>query len=390
MPNSSHAPAASGRRDEAARAGGLFGRLMPRGSLARHLVQRLLPALVILVLIDLVATWFMTRGITVNAWLLRDLFWTMVFSQVFLVILFAWVLISGIRSELASINRLSDEIRQRSVDDLQPLDQTGLPTEIAPLVIRFNGLLRGLDDAMQAQRRFIGHAAHQLRTPLAGLKLESELMLARDLPDDVRERAERIKQVSDRMIRLGQQLLILARADHSARPRDRFTRMDLCEWMRHAGSEWLGAARERRLDLQLTAPDGPVWIDGDPLLLSELLGNLIDNALRYGAGATRVTLRIAANPPSFTVEDDGAGIDTEDGERVFEAFYRSAGASQEGSGLGLAIVREIARAHGAWWKLASRPDFPGTRVTIVFPGPRRGARLTRNESADDSAYAKQS
>lgn len=363
---------------------------MPRGSLARHLVQRLLPALVILVLIDLVATWFMTRGITANAWLLRDLFWTMVFSQVFLVILFAWVLISGIRSELASINRLSDEIRQRSVDDLQPLDQTGLPTEIAPLVIRFNGLLRGLDDAMQAQRRFIGHAAHQLRTPLAGLKLESELMLARDLPDDVRERAERIKQVSDRMIRLGQQLLILARADHSARPRDRFTRMDLCEWMRHAGSEWLGAARERRLDLQLTAPDGPVWIDGDPLLLGELLGNLIDNALRYGAGATRVTLRIAANPPSFTVEDDGAGIDAEDGERVFEAFYRSAGASQEGSGLGLAIVREIARAHGAWWKLASRPEFPGTRVTIVFPGPRRGARLTRNESADDSAYAKQS
>uniref|UniRef100_UPI0033409650 sensor histidine kinase n=1 Tax=Castellaniella defragrans TaxID=75697 RepID=UPI0033409650 len=360
---------------------------MPRGSLARHLVQRLLPALMILVLIDLVATWFMTRGIAANAWLLRDLFWTMVFSQVFLVILFAWVLISGIRSELASINRLSNEIRQRSVDDLQPLDQTGLPTEIAPLVIRFNGLLQGLDDAMQAQRRFIGHAAHQLRTPLAGLKLESELMLARDLPEDVRTRAERIKQVSDRMIRLGEQLLILARADRSARPRDCFMRLDLCEWMRQAGAEWLGAARSRQLDLQLVAPDGPVWVDGDPLLLGELLGNLIDNALRYGKGATRVTLRIAANPPSFAVEDDGAGIDAGDVERVFEAFYRSASASAEGSGLGLAIVREIAGAHGAWWKLTSRPDFPGTRVTIVFPGPRRGARLTRAELAEGTEYA---
>jgi len=381
VPNSTNpAGAPAPQPDDVARPAGLFGRLMPRGSLARHLVQRLLPALVILVLIDLVATWFITRGITSNAWLLRDLFWTMVFSQVFLVILFAWVLVSGIRSELASINRLSDDIRQRSVDDLQPLDQTGLPTEIAPLVIRFNGLLVGLDDAMQAQRRFIGHAAHQLRTPLAGLKLESELMLARDLPEDVRARAERIKQVSDRMIRLGQQLLILARADRSARPSDRFTRLDLCEWMRHAGSEWLAAARERRLELQLAAPDGPVWIDGDPLLLGELLGNLIDNALRYGKDATTVTLRIAANPPSFTVEDDGAGIGAEDVERVFEAFYRSAGVSVEGSGLGLAIVREIAGAHGAWWKLASRPDFPGTRVTIVFPGPRRGARLTRIES----------
>ncbi len=353
---------------------------MPKGSLARHLVRRLVPALVILVLIDLVATWFITQGVTANAWRLRDLVWVMVFSQVFLVILFAWVLVSGIRSELASINRLSDEIRRRSVDDLQPLDQTGLPTEVAPLVIRFNGLLQGLDDALQAQRRFIGHAAHQLRTPLAGLKLESELMLARDLPDDVRARAERIKQVSDRMIRLGQQLLILARADRSARPSDRFVRLDLCEWMRHAGADWLAAARQEQVELQLSAPTEPVWIDGDPLLLGELLGNLIDNALRYGKGATRVTLRIAVNPPSFSVEDDGVGINTGDVERVFEAFYRSADASIEGSGLGLAIVREIAAAHGGWWKVASRPEFPGTRVMIVFPGPRRGARLTRAET----------
>lgn len=352
---------------------------MPRGSLARHLVRRLLPALVILVAVDLVATWFMTRGMAMDVWLLRDLFWVMVFSQIFLVILFAWVLISGIRSELASINRLSDEIRQRSIDDLQPLDQEGLPTEVAPLVTHFNGLLQGLDDAMQAQRRFIAHAAHQLRTPLSGLKLESELMLARELPEDVRVRAERIKRVSDRMIRLGQQLLVLARADTSTRPRDRFQRVDLCEWMRHAGAEWLWAARERKLELQLVAPEAPVWVDADPLLLGELLGNLIDNALRYGQGASAVTLRIATNPPSFTVEDDGVGIDGQDIERVFEAFYRATAVDSGGSGLGLAIVQEIARAHGAWWKLSSRPDFSGTRVMIVFPGPRRGAHLTRIE-----------
>ncbi|MGP1615171.1 MAG: sensor histidine kinase, partial [Pollutimonas bauzanensis] len=85
------------------------------------------------------------------------------------------------------------------------------------------------------------------------------------------------------------------------------------------------------------------------------------------------------NPPSLTVEDDGPGIEPEDSERVFEAFYRSSRAAAGGSGLGLAIVREIARAHGAWWNLTSRPAFPGTRITVVFPGPRIGAKLRRQE-----------
>src|SRR5690606_18401669 len=160
---------------------GLFERMMPQGSLARHLVRRLLPALAIIAVIDLLATWFLTGVIHPQPWVLRDLFWMMVLTQGFLVVLFAWVLIAGIRSELASINHLADEIRRRSIEDLQPLDLEGLPSEIAPLVLHFNDLLVRLDDSVQAQRRFIGHAAHQLRTPLAGLKVESELMLGQDL-----------------------------------------------------------------------------------------------------------------------------------------------------------------------------------------------------------------
>jgi len=365
------------RRDRQAL--GLFERLMPQDSLARRLVRRLLPAFFILVAIDLLATWFMTGVIRPQPWLLRDLFWVMLLTQGFLVVLFVWVLISGIRLELTSINRLADQIRQRSIEDLQPLDLAGLPSEIAPLVLHFNDLLLRLDDSVQAQRRFIGHAAHQLRTPLAGLKLESELMLGQDLAEDVRMRAGRIKSVTDHMIRMGQQLLVLARADHAARPQDSFVRLDLCEWMRQAGSDWLDRAREHALELQLSAPDEPIWVDGDPVLLGELLGNLIDNALRYGRGASRIHLRVMANPPSFSVEDDGSGIEAEDLERVFEAFYRAADAGSGGAGLGLAIVREIARAHGAWWKIISRPAFPGTRITLIFPGPRRGACLTRAE-----------
>jgi len=354
-------------------------RLAPRGSLARHLVVRLMPAVLVLILMDVVVTWYFTGTISVEEWLERDLFWAMLFSQLVLLLVFGWVLINGIRSGLDSVNRLSQELSQRSIDDLQPLETAELSSEIAPLISHINDLLSRLDDAVQAQRRFVGHAAHQLRTPLTGLRLECELMLAGDLPQDVRERAERIKSVNDRMIRLGQQLLVLARADSSTRPQDSFVRSDLNEWVRSSAAEWVPQARAAGLDLEFTAADEPVWVDIDPLLMEELLGNLIDNALRYGQGASAIRIQVGTNPPSLTVEDDGPGMAPEESERVFEAFYRAPGSLAGGSGLGLAIVREIARAHGGWWNLQSRPGFPGTRVTVVLPGPRKGARLNRLE-----------
>ena len=356
-----------------------FLALLQRGSLARHLILRLVPPVLVLVALDLIVTWVVTSRINLSVWVLHDIFWVLLLSQVFLVLLIAGVLIAGVRSGLKSINRLSEEINQRSIDDLQPLDITGLTTEVAPVVTRINDLLLRLNDSMQAQKRFIGHAAHQIRTPLSGLKLESELMLAGDLPDDVRERAQRIKFVTDRMIRLGQQLLVLARADSSIRPQDSFQRLDLAEWARLSASEWIPATRAEHIDLQLLAPEDPIWVDADPLLLEEMLSNLIDNALRYGTGAHYIRIQVGAMPPSLVVEDDGVGIDVDDRERVFEAFYRSPRARAGGSGLGLAIVREIARAHGGWWSLASRPEFSGTRISVVFPGPRKGTNLTRHE-----------
>lgn len=351
-----------------------------RGSLARHLIVRLLPAIVVLIVLDLGVTWFMARQATVDQHLLREIFWTMLLGQLVLITVFSWAVLSGVRSGLSSVHRLSKQLELRSIDDLQPLDAEGLPTEILPLVTHVNDLLLRLDSSMQAQKRFIGHAAHQLRTPLSALKLESELMLAADLPEEVHQQAQRIKTVTDRMIRMGQQLLVLARADESARPQDSFVRLDLCEWARASGGEWIPMARARHVDMQLNAPSQPVWIDADPVLLNEMLSNLIDNALRYGAAGGQVRLKVSANPPSLIIHDNGAGIAREDVSRVFDAFYRSAKAGSPGSGLGLAIVREIARAHGGWWSLASRPDVDGTRIAVVFPGPRIGARLTRHDS----------
>lgn len=332
-----------------------------------------------LVAVDLTVTWVITSRINLAVWVLRDIFWMMLAGQVLLVALIAWVLVSGVRSGLRSFNALSEEIRERSIDDLQPLRVDGVATEIAPVVNHINDLLLRLNASMQAQKRFIGSAAHQLRTPLSGLKLECELMLAGDLPPEVRQRAVRIKAVTDRMIRLGQQLLVLARADSTLAVHESFQRINLAEWVRETAGEWVPAALQHKIELHLHAPDTPVWIDGDPLLLEELLGNLIDNALRYGKGATHIALHVTANPPSFSVEDDGPGIAPVDQARVFEAFYRSDTATTEGSGLGLAIVREIASAHGAWWSLSSRPEFEGTRIGVVFPGPRKGANLSRHD-----------
>lgn len=361
---------------------GAAGRIIPSDSLARHLVMRLLPAIIVLIVLDLGVTWVMARQASVDEQILRELFWTMVVGQIVLVTVFSWALLSGVRSGLSSVHRLSSELEQRSIDDLQPIDVAGLPTELQPLVMHVNDLLVRLDGSMQAQKRFIGHAAHQIRTPLSALRLESELMLSTGLPDDVRERALRIKAVTDKMIRMGQQLLVLVRADESARPQDSFVRLDLCEWARQSGAEWIPTARAQQVDMQLIAPEQPVWVDADPILLDELLGNLIDNALRYGAESGQICLQISANPPSLIIEDNGAGIVPEDADRVFEAFYRSPNTvgSGSGSGLGLAIVREIARAHGGWWSLSSRPKVDGTRIAVVFPGPRIGARLTRQDT----------
>src|SRR5690606_2583010 len=122
-------------------------RMAPRGSLARHLIFRLLPPVLVLVAVDVAVTWLVTTKIHLEAWLLRDIFWLMLLSQILLVFLVAWVLVSGVRSSLRSINRLADDIKERSVDDLQPLDAAGLSSEIVPVVARINGLLSRLDQS---------------------------------------------------------------------------------------------------------------------------------------------------------------------------------------------------------------------------------------------------
>jgi signal transduction histidine kinase len=315
--------------------------------------------------------------ITTRSRFIEEVLSVLVAGQLLLVVLLGFVIVAGVRSGLHPVSRLSDEIEKRSIDDLQPIVGNGVPSELAPLVAKTNSLLSRLEEAVASQRRFIGHAAHQLRTPLSGLKLESELMLSRALPDETRQRAERIKSAADRMIRVGEQLLVLARMDANVRPQDTFSRLDLSELTQESGALWIPAARQAQVEITLVAPEEPVWIDGDAVLLDQLLGNLIDNSIRYAGAGCHIVLRVLDAPPSLIVEDDGAGIDASDRERVFDPFYRAPGSLAGGSGLGLAIVKEIAQSHGAHWDLRSRPEFGGTRISLVFPGPRIGTHLSR-------------
>lgn len=352
-------------------------KLPASGSMAKLLILRLLPPIIALVLLDQTVTWAISDKLDSEEWQRQDIFWLMISGQILLIGLLVWVVIGVVNRSMASVEKLTEQIAQRSAQDLGQMELNDLPTEFNQLLTHTNALFARLNDTFEAQRGFVGHAAHQLKTPLAGLKLESELMLAQPLSPDIRERAERIKSVTDRMIRLGTQLLLLARMNPEGRPQDDFVLLDLSEWTRTCGAEWLERTQQRHIDLQLEAPEHPVWIEGDPILLRELLGNLIDNSMRYAKGATRIRLIVTETPPTLSVEDDGCGIRLTDQSRVFDAFYRASDALEGGSGLGLALVREIARAHGAWWNMVSIPQLSGVKTTILFPGLRKGAQLNR-------------
>ena len=352
---------------------------LPKGSILRYLVGRLAFALILFLCIDFLLTWFISRQSHLSDWSVGDLFVLMIISQVFIVCGFAALVYFGVRSGLRTVRQLSQEIAERNADDLQPIDTANVPTELQPVIARLNDLLGRLDESLLAQKRFIGNAAHQLRTPLTGLRMESELMLAKDdLPEDIQARVQRIHQVSNRLIHLGEQLLALARADYRLHPRDSFKQLDLVALAENLGSEWFLKLREQQIDLVFEAPEQAVMIDGSEILLEELLSNLLDNALKYAKGANKIILQVKQNPPSLLIEDNGCGVASEEREMIFDTFVRSASSpSGLGTGLGLSIVREIARAHGAGWSLVSRPDIQGTRVMVVFPGPRIGTGLRR-------------
>ncbi len=278
--------------------------------------------------------------------LASELVMAVIAPQLALMIL-AWVAIQrGVTVGLRSLESMARAIEQRTPDDMAPLPATNMPQEVLPLLSAFNAMLVRLGGAAAAQKRFVADAAHQLRTPLAALRIQLERAL-RETDAALRETLlQQLVGAVERTARLSTQLLMLARAEPGATAPP-LERVDLCGLAFNIGSAWVNRALQQGVDLGLAAPDTPLYVTGESIMLGELINNLVDNALRYGG--KNITLQVAETPGGveLAVEDDGPGLPVEEETRVFERFYRVRGNVSDGSGLGLAIVREIARGYGA-------------------------------------------
>ena len=300
-----------------------------------------------------------------RARLTRDILFSSLMPQMLLAAATLVIVWFGVKRGLGPLARLSEEIKRRSPRDLHPIDAAAAPEETRPLLTALNGLLEQVAEVSRNQQRFLANAAHQLRTPLAGLQAHTELALTQPLSESVRAQLEQVHQATIRTARLANQLLALARAEPGTRGDP--SHVDLKAVVEAEADAWVHQALARDIDLGFELEPAPM--QGDAFLLREALANLVHNAIEYSNRAGRVTVRTGArNDHAFVeVEDDGPGIPTLERSRVLERFYRVPGTSGTGSGLGLAIVREIAVGHGAGIELGDGAGAKGCRVAITFP-----------------------
>jgi two-component system sensor histidine kinase QseC len=279
--------------------------------------------------------------------------------------LLAILLWLSVTRSLRPLVRLTSEVAQREPDNLAPLEVGTAPREVAPLIARLNKLFIRIDASMQKERRFTADAAHELRTPVAGIKAQAQV--ARTASTD----AERIRALDnailgcDRAAHLIDQLLTLARIDTLG---DETT--EPCQ-LRAIAAEVIAAiapaALNQNVRLELTE-GAEAAVRGNPVLLRIMLRNLIDNAVRHTTPGTSVLVQIAQEQGRIllSVSDNGPGIPEAELEKVAERFYRPLGTSASGSGLGLSIVKRIAEIHASSLQLAQNEDGNGLRVTVTF------------------------
>lgn len=281
-----------------------------------------------------------------------------------------WVVWWVIGRALGPIESVRRQLAARQPDDLAPLATAGLPAEVQPLVQEMNGLLQRLAAAWDALTHFTADAAHELRSPLAALRLQVQALQRAEAPA-ARELAERrLLAGIDRATRLVEQLLALARQEGAAGTAA-FTRLDLAVLAQSSVAEAQAEADQRHIALGAALPPAPVAVHGQPAALAVLLRNLLENALRYTPEGGQVQVSVlpatSAQGPALVVEDSGPGIAAAERERVFDRFYRSPGAPGHGSGLGLAIARAVAERQHAGLRVDASPALGGARFELRFP-----------------------
>ncbi len=281
-----------------------------------------------------------------------------------LMLIVGWV----VTRSLAPVAKVRSQMASRKADDLSPVNEAGLPEEIQPLIQELNLLFGRLQHAFEAQKSFVADAAHELRSPLAALKIQVQ-GLQRASDDSTRETAvKRLAGGIDRASRMVDQLLVLARQEASVVAGVQFEHLDLAQVGLLALTDTLLAAQTRQIDLGVHQANLSM-INGHAEALRVLIRNLLDNAVKYTPSGGTVDLDVAPSPQGVvvSVEDSGAGIPAADRERVLDRFYRVSGTGPEGSGLGLAIVKSIADLHGARILLDTSPRLGGLRVQVIFP-----------------------
>ncbi len=289
-------------------------------------------------------------------------------SNLMLMAMTLWLVRSGVVGAMQPLTRLGSSVAARSPDDVSPLPVKRLPGELVPLVHAINRLMAHLKSAATQQQNFLSAAAHQLRTPLAGVQTQIELA-ARGAEDTQRQRLEKVQGALRRMTHTTHQMLALARSGPQATQAAQFERIDLRQLLEDAASEWLDAALAAQVDLGFDAQ--PAWVQGSPWMLRELLNNLIANALRHTAAGSRITVSSGLDDAGTTalllVDDDGPGIPEALRGRVLERFYQAPDAARGGSGLGLSIVQEVTSRHRGTLSLQDGPGGRGLRVRVQLP-----------------------
>jgi two-component system sensor histidine kinase QseC len=269
---------------------------------------------------------------------------------------------------LGSLKKVAQEVSHRAATYLEPVDLSAVPTEIEPVIHELNGLFQRLQEAFEREKRFAADAAHELRTPLAALKIQTQVLLHSEAFEHNKAPLQKLVEGVDRATHVVQQLLTLSRMLPQEGLQDPES-VNLTAVAREIMAYLVPSALERDIDLELRAPDDAAIVTGNNTMLGVLLRNLVDNAIRYSPLGSEVSIDIEdkSHKVILHVTDNGPGIAPELRDRVFERFYRVMGTKAMGTGLGLGIVRQIALLHHAKIDLNTPPSGQGLQVTISFP-----------------------
>jgi two-component system sensor histidine kinase TctE len=305
--------------------------------------------------------------------LLSTVLWTDLL-EVAAILTLVWV---GVSLALQPLQALRAQIAKRSARDLEPLSPASAPVEVRTLVDALNRLFKTIEESSRTQRQFVESATHQLRTPLAGIQAQLELLIAEEDRPSRRERLALTLGATRRISHTTQQLLALARSEHATFAHADFQRVDLAGVAESCATEYVNNAISADIDLGVELQ--PASVHGVAWLIAEAVGNLVDNAITYTPRGGSITVRCGTRDELAFVEvtDTGIGIPAEERERVTGRFFRGEHSRGSGSGLGLAIAADVARLHNASLAITSGADERGTTVRLEFralPSPALRSR----------------